>query len=73
MTLKALLKNFETITMGEIEKVMLYIRSGIHAHTQTVYAFDKEFYDDFFDLMGRILAKAHIDDLLSDLSLKTSH
>jgi hypothetical protein len=69
MTLKALTKNFETISMGEIEKVMHYIHSAIHSHTQIVYAFDKEFYDDFFDLMGRILAKAHFDELLSDLGL----
>lgn len=73
MTLKALVKNFETITMAEIQNVMLYIHSAIHAHTQTVYAFDKEFYDDFFDLMGRILAKAHFDDLVSDLGLKKPH
>ena len=71
MMIKGLLHNFETIDMADINTVLDFIHAAIHSHTQVVYAFDKEFYEDFFDVMSRILGKAHDEDLLSQQALAT--
>lgn len=49
-------------------KPLTYLHQAIFSHTQIVYAQNKEFYEDFFDLMSRILAKVHFDNILGSSS-----
>ena len=43
-------------------KALRYLEKAIFAHTHIVYAYDPEFYDDFYDLMGKIIAKIYFDN-----------
>lgn len=63
MYMKGMIKNFETITIDHIKTGLTYMKSCIDAHIEVVYTFSKVFYDDFFELMSRILGKFHYDKL----------
>lgn len=64
MTMKGLLQNLEAIEMRDISKTMNLLHKTIFAHNHTVFSYDVNFYDDFYETMSRILAKAHYDSVL---------
>jgi hypothetical protein len=44
-------------------KALRYLEKAIFAHTHIVYAYDPDFYDDFYDLMGKVIAKVYFDQV----------
>ncbi len=62
MTLKGLLSNFEVITQSQVLHGLKYVEKSIFAHTAVVYTYDSEFYEDFFDMMGRVISKVYFDN-----------
>jgi len=39
------------------------MKKCIEAHTEVVYTFSKFFYDDFYELMSRIIGRVHYEKI----------
>ena len=72
MLLKGLVKNYETVTIEQILRALTLMKRCIEAHTEVVYTYSLYFYDDFIELMSRVLGKLRYMrlDLDTDFSLK---
>lgn len=49
------------MTISHINKGLKYMKKCMQAHIEVVYTFNKDFYDDFYTLIDRILGKVQYD------------
>lgn len=71
MTVRGLLKTPEINNKDQILKALQYMQKCIDAHIEVVYTYTKAFYDDFFMIMDRILAKFYFDIRVMESDLKS--
>lgn len=63
MVMRGLLNSYETITMSSLNQALTHMYNCIFAHTEISFAYQFEFFDDFYDVMGRVLGKMHFDKI----------
>jgi hypothetical protein len=70
MIMRGFLKNYETVSLDNIRTGLKYMNKSIYAHIEVVYTFTKAFYDDFYEVMDRILGKLHSEVRVKELDFK---
>jgi hypothetical protein len=68
--MRGFLKNYETISLDNIRTGLKYMNRSIKAHIEVVYTYTKAFYDDFYEIMDRILGKLHYEIRVKELDFK---
>ena len=58
--IRGFLKSFETFNSFEsLKNAMRYVKICIDAHLEVVNTFTRSFYDDFYEVMSRIMGLIH--------------
>ena len=73
MLMRGLLKNYESISLDNIRTGLKYMNRSIYAHIEVVYTYNKAFYDDFYEVLDRILGKLHFELRLKEIDMKLSN
>ena len=59
MLLKGFMNNFETVTVEQVKKALQYMKLCISADTEVAYTYSRQFYDEYYELLSRVLGHVH--------------